>query len=212
MKTVILIAAMIFSVNLAMADDSKYLETMMKNIDRIYQAKTLGEAQQAANAFDRIANAEKTKWEPFYYASFGYIIMATMEQDVAKKDALLDQAKVFVDKAATLKANDSEIGTLEGFISTMRVSVDPATRGQQYGGLAMHAFGKALAVNPDNPRALALMAQMQFGTARFFNSSTAEACATVSKSLEKYDLPKSADPLAPTWGKGMAQGLRKQCQ
>ena len=212
MKTVVLIAAMIFSVNLAMADDSEYLETMMKNIDLIYRAKTLGEVQQAANAFDRIANAEKTKWEPFYYASFGYIMMATMEQDVAKKDALLDQAKVFVDKAATLKANDSEIGTLEGFISTMRVSVDPATRGQQYGGLAMQAFGKALAVNPDNPRALALMAQMQFGTARFFNSSTAEACATVSKSLEKYDLPKSADPLAPTWGKGMAQGLRKQCQ
>ena len=80
MKTVILIAAMIFSVNLAMADDSKYLETMMKNIDLIYQAKTLGEAQQAANAFDRIANAEKTKWEPFYYASFGYIIMAQFDR------------------------------------------------------------------------------------------------------------------------------------
>ena len=86
----------------------------------------------------------------------------------------------------------------------MRVTVDPATRGPQYSGLAMQTFGKASAINPENPRALALMAQMQYGTAKFFGSPTTEACSTLNAALEKFDSYKSENPLSPQWGREMS--------
>jgi hypothetical protein len=67
-------------------------------------------------------------------------------------------------------------------------------------------------LNPENPRALALMAQMQYGTAQFFGSPTTEACTTLSLALQKFDTFKSDNPLAPQWGRGMAEGLKEQCK
>jgi hypothetical protein len=67
-------------------------------------------------------------------------------------------------------------------------------------------------LNPENPRALALLAQMQFGTARFFGSSTIEACGTNTKALEKFEKFKSDNALAPQWGRGMAEEMRDECK
>lgn len=213
MKTRIVLAAWVLFTSPLLANDSKYLETMTKTIAQIYRAQQIEEIQQAVNVFDRIGNAEKDKWEPNYYAAFGYILMAGKEVEAGKKDALLDQAKLYLDKAAALKPNDSEIITLDGFLSTIRLAVDPATRGQKYSMAAMQSFGKALEIDPKNPRAMALMAQMQFGTARFFNASTAEACETAQKAKALFAEVKSDVPsLAPMWGKGMADGMLQNCK
>lgn len=208
----ILTVLMLISAVAAQAN-AGYIEAMQKAIDKVYKAETILEIQEAVNVLDRISNAEKGKWEPSYYAAFGYIMMATKEADVATKDKYLDQAKVYADRASAIQPNNDEIITLEGFISTIRVSVDPATRGQQYSGLAMQAFGKALALNPNNPRALGLMAQMQFGTARFFHASTGEACATARKAQAIFAVPPTGtDALAPVWGKGMVEGMVANCK
>src|SRR5690606_6983702 len=89
-----LIAAFLFAVVLpGLAHDKKYQEAMKKNILAVYQAQSTAELQQAVNALERIATAEKTKWEPYYYAAFGYVMMATRENEGAKKDTHLDLAK-----------------------------------------------------------------------------------------------------------------------
>src|SRR5690606_12702890 len=129
----------------------------------------------------------------------------------SRKDQALDQALAAIQKGKAMKPNESELVALEGFAHMIRVTVDPASRGPQYSGLAMQAFGKAVALNPDNPRALALLAQMQYGTAQFFGSGTEEACATLNKALEKFANASSDNPVAPTWGRGMAEGLKAQC-
>lgn len=190
----------------------KYTETMLKNIEAAYKAKTVSEYQDAANAFERIAAAEKTKWEPYYYAAFSYITMANVETEGAKKDAYLDLATKDLDQAKGIQANDSEITALEGFVYMMRVTVDPASRGQEYSGKAFRSFSTAVALNPENPRALALLAQMQYGTAQFFGNSTAEACATADKSLLKFETYKAQHALAPQWGKQFAESLKSQCK
>lgn len=190
----------------------KYTETMLKNIDAAYKAKTLAEHQAAANAFERVAAAEKTKWEPYYYAAFSNIMMANLETEGSKKDAFLDLAAKDLDQAKAINANDSEITALEGFVHMIRVTVDPATRGQEYSGKAFRSFSTAVALNPENPRALALLAQMQYGTAQFFGSSTAEACGTVEKSLQKFETYKAESALSPQWGKQMAEGMKSNCK
>jgi tetratricopeptide (TPR) repeat protein len=178
----------------------------------VYNAETIEELQPAINALDRIASAEKTKWEPYYYSAFGSLMMATRTAEPAKKDAYLDAAMAAIENGKKINANESELIALEGFVYMIRVTVDPATRGQQYSSLAFQTYNKALNMNPENPRALSLLAQMQLGTARFFGASTEEACGTAKKALEKFDTFKSENPLAPMWGKGTTQGVLKNCK
>lgn len=208
----ILAAIVLLASKLVWANDDKYIDAMQKNIETVYNAEAVTELQNAVNTFQRIGEAEKTKWEPFYYASFGYIMMANREKEPAKKDIYLDLALKGIEKAKELQPGESEIVALEGFVHMIRVTVDPASRGQQYSSLAFQTFGKAVTMNPENPRALSLLAQMQYGTAQFFGSSTAEACGTLAKALEKFETDKSNNVLAPQWGRGMAEGLKKKCQ
>jgi hypothetical protein len=206
-----MVAILIIMVEPVNANDTRYLEAMQKSIQSVYSAKSIDELQSAVNSLERIASAEKVRWEPYYYMSFAFILMANQEQDAARKDAYLDQAHAAIEKASAIKANESEIVALIGFIHMIRVTVDPASRGAQYSGLAMQAFGKATTLNPENPRALTLTAQMQHGTAKFFGSPVTEACATLNLALQKFDTYKSDNPLAPQWGREMAMGLKKVC-
>lgn len=207
-STIILLWATIYT---TVANDNKYAEAMAKNIQTVYTSKSIPDLQGAVNSLERIAATEKTKWEPYYYAVFGYIMMANVETQGNKKDAYLDQANAIVSKAKNLDEKNSEIVALEGFVHMIRVTVDPASRGQQYSGLAMQTFGKAIALDPENPRALALLAQMQFGTAQFLGSSTAEACSANESAIQKFAAFKSNNPFAPQWGKEMAERLKAKC-
>lgn len=210
MKAIFVILLSAFVSTLTAQD--KYTENMVKNIQAGYQAQTVAEHQVAANAFERIAAAEKTKWEPFYYAGYNYVMMANVETDASKKDAYLDLAARNIDQAKAIKANDSEIVALEGFVHMIRVTVDPQTRGQEYSGKAFRSFSTAVSLNGENPRALMLMGQMQYGTAQFFGTPTTDACGTIQKSVEKFESFKADSPIAPQWGKTFAEKLKENCK
>lgn len=213
MKTKIIISlALVIVINSAWAQDSKYLSEMGKQIQTLYAAKTADEYQAVINTFNRIASAEKTKWEPYYYSAFGNVMMANTEADKSKKDALLDLALTSIEQGKVIAPKESELIALEGFVHMTRLNIDPMNRGQQYSGLSMQSFGKALALNPENPRALGFMAQTQFGTAQFMKTSTQEACSNAKLALEKFSSYKSNNPIAPQWGKGMVESLISKCQ
>lgn len=215
MKTLFIISVFVVSIGYSQtqaSNDDKYHETMARNIQVVYSAGAPSSLQSAINAFERIGQAEKTKWEPYYYAAFGYVMLANREQVASKKDGYLDQAADNIKKASAIKPNDAEIIALEGFVHMIRIAVDPASRGQQYSILGSQAFGKALTIDRENPRALALMAQMEFGTAQFMDSPTTQACATNEAALQKFATFKSDNPLAPQWGKVMAEELKAQCK
>lgn len=209
---VLLAALLLLIANSLHANDTQYEAAMKKNIELIYSAQSKDDFQSAINTFERIAQKETDKWEPLYYAGYGYLMMAIQEKEAINKDALLDQALKATKKASDIKASESEVVALTGFIHMIRVTVDPASRGQQYSGMAFQEFSKAVKLDPENPRALALLAQMQFGTAKFFGSATDEACATNGSAIEKFDTYKSDNPLAPVWGKSMTEQLKGACQ
>ena len=210
MKT-ILTSILLASACMLQAQD-QFTGAMLKNIDALYHAKTIDEYQASVNAFERIAAAEKNKYEPYYYAGFGNIMIAANESEASQKDNYLDLAAKAIEKASKLKPNDSEIIALEGFVHMIRVNVDPASRGQEYSGKAFTAFNKALSLDPENPRALALLGRMQLGTAKFFGSDTREACTTSGKALDKFDSYKPTASLAPHWGKAIAEEVKANCK
>ncbi|ELR69244.1 hypothetical protein C900_05315 [Fulvivirga imtechensis AK7] len=209
MKTALLSLMMLLWIQLAQAN--KYEKVMLEAIESLYQADSISQYQEVINKFDRIAAREADKWEPLYYAGFGYVMMANKSQQASIKDQYLDLAMRKVNKALDLAPGESELMALEGFIHMIRVTVDPAVRGQQYAPLSMQAFGKAIAHNPDNPRALYLMGQMEYGTAQFFGADTSEACGKLKSAVEKFSTYISDNPLAPTWGKKGAESSAERC-
>jgi hypothetical protein len=119
---------------------------------------------------------------------------------------------ISIGRAKQIAGEDSEVLTLEGFVYMIRVSIDPGARGPEFAPLAMKTFASAVQANPENPRALTLMARMQYGTAEFFGSSTSEACENVLKARQKFDAIKSENVLAPQWGIGIAESLVQKCK
>ena len=211
MKTCIYIILLACVMSTAALANDKYEQAMLLQIEAVYKSKSNEELQNVINTIERIGSAEKSKWEPFYYASFGYVMMSTREENSTSKDAYLDRAEELLKKAEAILPKDSEMAALQGFIYMMRVTVDPASRGQQYSGMAMQSFAKAIELNPENPRALGLMSQMQLGTARFFKSPIDDACSTARAALEKFENQNSEAPLAPKWGRPMTESVVQQC-
>ncbi|MDZ7607964.1 MAG: hypothetical protein U5K79_20840 [Cyclobacteriaceae bacterium] len=189
----------------------KYESAMTATIEKLNTASTVDAYRDVAASFERIAEAEQSKWLPFYYAGLSYVWASHTIQDGAAIDGLLDQAQVMVDKAVKLSAQNDEIITLQGYIYMMKVTVDPASRGAQYSGMAMQQFGQAVGINDQNPRALMLMGRMQMGTEQFFGQDTSNSCAMIARAAKMFEDYKPASAIDPAWGKETSEMFMSEC-
>ncbi|MEP2026241.1 MAG: hypothetical protein ABJI85_16365, partial [Reichenbachiella sp.] len=76
----------------------------------------------------------------------------------------------------------------------------------------MADFGKAMKLDPNNPRANLFMAQMLYGSAQFFGTGVDDACALVDKSMVLFESEKPESTIAPSWGLHSAKQYKKQCE
>ena len=201
----------IFSMNVLFASDEAYKSAMKENIDAMHAAQTAEQLQEVVNTFERISKMATNEWLPLYYAGYSYINMSFMTQDNALKEPTLDRARPLIDKAMELAPNESEVVVLDGYWTMMKMVFDPATRGQTMAPIATETFNKAVAIKPTNPRAVMMKAEMEFGSAQFFGSSTENACKLFKKSIELYDAEKPAE-LQPRWGKDRAVQMAGNCK
>jgi tetratricopeptide (TPR) repeat protein len=214
-KLGITLILLIFAVVSAIAQDSPYQKAMKKEIARLIDADSLPQLQESANAFARISQLNPGEWQPLYYQSLAYTyqgLNGTLSLD--KKDEALAKAEELVKKADGISPNNVEIVTLQGFVTMAKVSADPASRGQSLSGQVMQTFGKALAMDSKNPRALVLMAQMEYGMAKFFGSGSEKACKLARQSAAIFasqDEEALKVAILPTWGKSLAEGMLKNC-
>ena len=123
-----IITFMLSFLSLVTLAEDRFTKAMEANITALYAAGSIEELQAVANKFERIASAEKSQWLPAYYGSLAYLWMATREEDMAVRDQWLDQSQSLLDLAIGVKAEESEIATLQGFIYMIRITVDPPTR------------------------------------------------------------------------------------
>ncbi len=195
-----------------LAGNGQYEAAMGKNIPAMFAASSTEELTKIVNQFERIGDAEGDKWEPYYYASFGYIRLMQFTEDAATKDQYLDKAMNMIEKGEQVNPNESELESLRGYVHMMRLTVDPATRGQQYSGLAFNSFNKAVSLNPDNPRAVFLLGQMQLGTAQFFGGGDGGSCETFRKASTLFENDNDENPFAPSWGKSAVEEALKGCE
>src|SRR5450432_2708530 len=103
----LLFLLLVFSVFSSLGQSDRYIAAMQKNLTLFDSAKTTAELQTVSNTFERIGDAEKTQWLPYYYAG---LVLSTSGWNDPKidKDANAARINTFCDKAEALDKN-SEI-------------------------------------------------------------------------------------------------------
>lgn len=184
---------------------------MQKALTQLDMADSPETFTSAAQTFDRIGKVEQGEWLPQYYAAFCYIRAAFAEGDVTTREKYLTQAVEHVN-AGLENEDNSELQTLLGYAKMGQITVDPMTRGPQLTPEVMQALGKAIQMNPDNPRAYMVMGQMKLGTARFFGKGEEEACGYITRALELFgteEVPEGS--MQPAWGQHYTTQLAGTC-
>ena len=108
MKKIILAVAFLYAATAVSAQSERYMAAMKNNIAAIDTSfRNPANLLSLANNFERIANAEKNQWLPYYYAALCQVNYAYMEQDKSKIDAIADKATLLIDKADSLSPDNS---------------------------------------------------------------------------------------------------------
>src|ERR1700754_3881530 len=208
MQKTLLAIALLISLT-AGAQSEKYTQAMQKNIALLDSAKTVDQLQSLAGTFDRIGDAEKTQWLPYYYAALAQTWIGWMP-DVKDKDANSQKINAYLAKAEAIEKN-AELYAVENMSATQQMLVDPQSRYMTNGKDAATALQKGMAADPNNPRLYYLQGMSLFGTPPQFGGGKDKAKPLFEKSVALY---KSAQPklLYPTWGQKEAENMLAQCQ
>jgi len=197
----------------AFSQSDKYVAAMQKNLALFDSAKTAEDFTKLSNTFERIGDAEKTQWLPYYYAGLA-LSTSGWTPAVTDKDANAAKINSLCDKAESIATNDAdkaEILTLRNMSATQQMIVDPQNRWMTYGQVAGEALAKALKLDPNNPRLYYLQGMSLFGTPEQFGGGKAKAKPVFEKAVQLYKEQKPK-PLYPDWGQKQAEDMIVQCQ
>jgi hypothetical protein len=197
----------------ASAQSDKYVAAMKKNLVLFDSVKTTTEYQSLAAAFERIGDAEKTQWLPYYYA--GLALTSPGWQDAKlDKDVNAEKIKALCDKADALAQDNtdkSEILSIRNMAATQQMLVDPQSRWATYGPESDKYLQKAKELNANNPRLYYLEGAGTFGKPEQFGGGKTKAKPILEKAVVLYKAEQPR-PLYPHWGQKQAEDMLAQCQ
>jgi hypothetical protein len=199
------------------AQSAKYISAMEAKVTAIDTTRSTAGWQELGNSFERIAEAEKTQWLPYYYAAVSNVMMGYMlnngtpgSGNSTQTDQIADKAEAMISKAESMEKENSEIYCVKKMIATLRMMVDPMTRYQTYGPMAAEALSKAKSLDPQNPRVYMLEGQDKFYTPEQFGGSKAEAKTLFEESAKLFESSKPKSPIDPHWGLGQVKYFLSQ--
>lgn len=191
------------------AQSDKYVAAMQKNLHSFDSARTTADLLTMANTFERIGDAEKNQWLPYYYAGLA-LSTAGWNDPKLDKDANSTRINTLCDKAETIDKN-SEIYVLRNMAATQQMMVDPQTRWQTYGMQASNYLQIATQLNPDNPRIYYLQGESLFNTPPAFGGGKDKAKPMFEKAVALFKTEKPK-PMWPDWGLDRAEQQLAKCQ
>ena len=207
MKKILLpVLLLIFSFSMN-AQNEKYFNAMESNIFKIDTARTLTSFQIIENNFERIANAEKDKWLPYYYSAYLLAISSFVDTVAEQKDIYLDKAEQLASLADSLEPDNSEIYTLRGLIAQGRLVVDPQNRWMKFGQLASNYLKKAAELDSTNPRPDLLNGQSVLNTPAQFGGGKDKALPILKEAQKKFRKFRPASSISPNWGESLCEQI-----
>lgn len=202
MKKVFLFILVSGLVTTMFGQNEKFTKAMEPKVIAVDTTHSTEGLLELSNTFERIAEAEKTQWLPYYYAALARVNAGLMMgQGMADKtDPHADKAEQLLNKAVALTSDNSEIWIVKKQIATLRMMADPMSRYMTYGPPAAEALEKAKKLNPENPRVYLLEGQDKFYTPEQFGGSKTEAKKLFEEALKKYEKFKPESSIHPAWG------------
>ncbi len=201
-KTLAILSFCLFAVAMqGQNTNEKFVKAMEKALSGMDTLKTAEQWVECSNSFERIAQKEPKEWLPAYYVAFCHDMAFNLSQDPGKQELFTKRAEEFVNKADALNPDNSEIYVLKNMISGLYIRMNPMVNGQKYGPIAAEQLEKALALDPENPRAY-----MQKGIGLFFTPAQwggdkVQGKLLMEKADAKFATFKPATPIHPSWGK-----------
>ena len=158
--------------------------------------------------FEQLYTVNKTNWLIPYYAGMTRSIMCLLK--MGDKDALANDALLWVGRAKSIMAND-EVYCAESLAYTAKMSVNPLLRWLTYEGKIKKSLSLAKKLNPNNPRAYVLEANIQQKIPYIFGGG----CNSVKPLIEKAELcfntQTKSNSVEPSWGFQSLVQLKKAC-
>lgn len=189
---------------------SKYENAMTKALNQFESAKTVDELNACTALFERIADSEKDKWLPYYYAALSNNMISWVDQK-ADKDLLAEKSIALIEKAEAIESNNAELFCLRNMVASSQMMVDPMNRWQKYGMLASQALENAKKADPNNPRIYYLEAQGIYNTPEAFGGGKKNAKPLFEKAVQLFNTFVDPSALHPKWGKEEANNLLIEC-
>jgi hypothetical protein len=212
MKRLTIFLSLMLMASLVMGGNEMYYKKMGETLGQFASCKTSEDFQNLANQFRVIANVETEEWLPLYYETQCYILIGFINKlDVEERDSFLDKASSSLDLLIEKAPGEAEVYALQAFCYTAQMLINPAERSKTTSPLIYSAIGKALAIEPNNPRAMFLRISNEIGTASFFGSDTSPFCEQAADLLESWGSYELKSPLHPQWGRQETEGIVKRC-
>lgn len=191
------------------AQSARYAPAMKSEFKMLKEAKTMQEHNSVSAAFNRIANAEKTLWVPYYYAALAKINGA-MHDPTVDKDKVGAEVDSLLVKAELLEKN-SELSTLHYYNEILKMSVNPAQRFMEASPLLEKYYQTAIAQDSANPRIYFMKGETVFHTPASFGGGKDAAKPLFQKAVNLFESQQPKAEFGPKWGKEDAEAMLKQC-
>src|SRR5688500_7463787 len=180
MKNLLLITFITF-IGFGNSSASGYEDAVLKGIQMLQTSTTTEASIKATNHFERLAEIHTGEWLPLYYAAYGSLKTAFMEENSDVKDAYYNKGLSFIERAKAIKSNESEIYAMEGYIKLMYISNDAIKRAPSQTTGAIELLEKSKALNPSNPRPWFIHGQNTLFTPAFFGGGQNNAKPLLEK-------------------------------
>ena len=158
--------------------------------------------------FEQLYSLDKTNWLIPYYAGMTRSIMCLLK--MGDRDALANDALLWVGRAKSIMPND-EVYCAESLAYTAKMSVNPALRWLAYEGKVKNALSLAKRLNPNNPRAYLLEANIQQKLPFIFGGGCKSAKPLIQKAELCFNVQTKGSSLEPSWGIQSLVKLKKAC-
>jgi len=215
MKKIILLALTAIFLQPVFSQSEKFIGAMKKNmvdIDSALSRNEVARLNDIAATFERIGDAEKNQWLPYYYAAYCQVTVAFIKNDVANNDIVADKVDQLIAKADALEKKNSELSLLKAMNTSLRMLVNPMQRWMQYGQKIQEYTQDAMTQDPSNPRPYYFSGVSLKNTPAEFGGGCGTAKPILDKGLELFAAFKPASELHPSWGKVVCEKEAAGCK
>jgi len=158
--------------------------------------------------FEQLYSVDKTNWLIPYYAGMTKSLMCLLK--MGDRDALANDALIWLARAKSIEVND-EIYCAESLAYTAKMSVNPALRWFTYESKIKNSLNLAKKLNPNNPRAYLLEANIQQKLPYIFGGGCKSAKSLIQKAELCFNTQNKGSSVEPSWGLQSLVKLKKAC-